>query len=178
MDYGNLGAPMKRTLLWTIVVLSACKATDPGSPLVDLANRLFLDGEWGWTDSMMYSAYVPAGDSVEHHGAYVLIGTATLEPVDSADIETYVLDAVADLMHVDSTAGEERELWSIPELAFQDTVFVRNDTIFKLGVEPIPPQANPNANRIRWVLDASKLCAPIGSWTRSPRGMRRTAIPL
>ena len=148
---------MKRILLSTLVVLAACKVADTGSPLLDLANRLFLDGEWGWTDSVMYSAYVPAGDSVEHHGAYVLTGTATLEPVDSADVETYVLDAVAELTHVDSAAGVELELWTIPELAFQDTVFVRNDTIFKLGVEPIPPQANPNTNRIRWVLDATRL---------------------
>jgi len=168
-----------------LLVIGACKAGDINSPLLDLANRLYLDGEWTWADSMRYSNYVPDGESVPHRGAYILSGTASLEAADSASTETYVLSAVATLTHVDST-GDSTQIaaWVIPELTFADTVEVRNDTIFNLSVAPIPPRANPNTNFIRWLLGSDELwctnwltdttvtgngdgCATVITWTRT-----------
>jgi len=166
----------------------ACKAGDLNSPLVDLANRLYLDGDWTWADSMRYSNYVPAGQSVAHRGAYIFDGTATLEPGDSSSTESYFLTATATLTHVDST-GDSTEVvsWVIANITFEDTVEVRNDTIFNLSVEPIPPAANPNTNLIRWLLGSDRLwctnwltdttaagnadtCETVVTWTRnSPR---------
>ena len=119
------------------------------SPLVDLANRLYLDGDWAWVDSVTYTADVPTGDSVEHRGCYIVAGTATLEPVDSTDIETYFLMGTAQPSHIDSTQFGEFADWTVHALEFEDTVRVENDTIFGLAVEPIPPEANPTTNRIR-----------------------------
>ncbi len=142
----------------SLASLTACKAGDVGSPLVDLANRLYLDGEWSWADSMVYSNYVPDGESVPHRGSYILEGTATLEPGDSSAAETYVLSAVANLMHVDST-GDSTEVvsWVVADITFEDTVEVVNDTIYNLSVEPIPPQANANTDLIRWLLSNEEL---------------------
>ena len=127
------------------------------SPLVDLANRLYLDGDWAWVDSVAYTVYVPTGDSVEHRGYYIVAGTATLEPVDSTDIETYVLIGTAQLTHIDSTQFGEFANWTVDALEFKDTVRVENDTIFGMSVEPIPPEANPTTNRIRWSFPSDRL---------------------
>jgi len=136
----------------------SCKAGDVGSPLLDLANRLYLDGEWVWSDSMIYADYIPAGETVPHRGAYILEGTATLEPTDSSSTESYVLSAVANLIHVDSTGDSTQvESWLVADIAFDDTVEVVNDTIYNLSVEPIPPGANANTNLIRWLLTSEEL---------------------
>jgi len=167
--------------------LTSCflMGTEPeDSPLVDLANLLYLNGEWVWSDSVVYSQYVPDDDVVPHHGLYVVSGTATMETVDSVEVETYELTATAQVAHVDSTEDEEVTSWTITDIEYVDTVFVENDTIFGLSVEPIPPEANATTARIRWVFEASQLwctnwltdtirpgnrdnCATTVTWTRS-----------
>jgi hypothetical protein len=94
---------------------------------------------------------------VPHYGYYIIAGTASLEPLDSAGTEEYTLTALATLFHVDSVGAEERELWTVPDIEYQDTVRIQNDTIFNLAIEPIPPQANPNTNLVRWVLNDEQL---------------------
>jgi hypothetical protein len=139
---------------------AACfwETTGPGeSPLVDLANRLYLAGEWAWVDSMAYAAYVPADDSVAHRGLYVVSGTATLDEVDSAEVETYVLTATAQIEHADSVDAQEIVSWLIENLEFEDTVEVRGDTIFGLDVEPIPPEAKPTTSQIDWLFQSDQL---------------------
>jgi hypothetical protein len=149
-----------------------CKASDANSPLVDLANRLYLDGSWTWSDSMTYSGYVSSGGSEPHYGSYIFTGTATLEAIDSADTEQYVLTATAGLEHVDSAGGAQITAWVVSDIQYDDTVEVRNDTIFSLSVEPIPPQAGSNTNLVRWVLDNRQLWCT--NWLRDslPAGNR------
>ena len=140
-----------------VIVIMSCKASDLESPLVDLANRLYLDGSWTWSDSTTYHDYIPSGESVPHHGSYIVSGTATLEPLDSTKAEQYLLTATADLVHVDSTATAEVTSWVVPGIQYDDTVEVRGDSIFGLAVEPIPPEAGPNTNLVRWILGSDQL---------------------
>jgi|GEM_PF-7014296 len=141
-----------------VAVLSGCKASGLGDPpLVDLANRLYLDGSWNWVDSMVYSNYRPATDTRVHRGVYVITGTASLEAVDSTDVETYAMTATAEIMHLDSAGTEEVQNWVVMDIQFDDTVLVRNDSILRLSVEPIPPEAGATTNAIRWIFDSDQL---------------------
>ncbi len=144
----------------TLLSLTSCflKGTEPGdSPLVGLANLLYLDGSWVWTDSMIYSEYVPDDDVVTHHGSYIVSGTATIETVDSVEVETYQLTATAQVRHVDSTEAGEVTRWTLTDIEYVDTVVVDSDTIFGLSVEPIPPAARPTTDSIRWTFESSQL---------------------
>lgn len=147
-------------LLATLSV-AACflKPTEPeaGTPRIDLANRLYLSGSWTWADTMTYSAYVPDIDTVPHRGSYIVSGTATLEEVDSADVETYAMTVMSQIAHVDSAGDLEITAWVVTDIEFDDTVRVENDTIFGLEVEPIPPEANATTSDVRWVLNADQL---------------------
>lgn len=143
-----------------LLSMTSCflKGTEPGdSPLVGLANLLYLDGSWEWADSMVYSDYVPDDDVIAHHGSYIVSGTATIETIDSTDQETYELSATAQVSHVDSTVNGEEESWTLIDIEYVDTVLIENDTIFGLSVEPIPPEANPTTNRVSWVFESSQL---------------------
>lgn len=139
----------------TVPAIAACRDSTGESPLVDLANRLYLDGDWTWTDSVSYQGYAVGGE--EHHGWYIVTGSASLDELDSLDFEAYALAATAVLFHVDSVGTAEREQWTVEEIEFADTVEIMNDTIFGLAVEPIPPEANPNTNEIVWSFGASQL---------------------
>ncbi|MCH7489727.1 MAG: hypothetical protein IID05_03435 [Gemmatimonadetes bacterium] len=140
-------------LLW----LLACKSVTGESPLVGLANRLYLAGEWSWTDSMRYQSYYVEGDPLPHRGWYIVTGTATIDDLDSSETERYALTATASLFHVDSVAETEVERWTVSEIEFIDTIEVRNDTVFGLSVEPIPPLARPTTNGVSWTLSAEQL---------------------
>jgi hypothetical protein len=140
-------------LLW----LLACKSITGESPLVELANRLYLAGEWTWTDSMRYQSYYVEGDSLPHRGWYIVTGTATIDDLDSSETERYALTATAELFHLDSVAETEVERWTVSEIEFVDTIEVRNDTVFGLSVEPIPPLARPTTNGVSWMLTAEQL---------------------
>jgi hypothetical protein len=193
MKSANKRYALFKVLFWLlfsgVALLSAAscflEGTDPGdSPLVGLANLLYLDGSWVWADSMVYSQYVPDDDVIMHHGSYVVSGTASLETLDSMEVETYVLAATAQIAHVDSTVNGEITRWRLTGIEYVDTVFVENDSIFGLSVEPIPPDADPTTDRIRWVFRSSQLwctnwltdtirpgngdhCATTVTWTRS-----------
>ncbi len=140
-------------LLW----LLACKSVTGESPLVELANRLYLAGEWTWTDSMRYQSYYVEGDSLPHRGWHIVTGTATIDDLDPAETERYALTATAELFHLDSVAETEVERWTVSEIEFVDTIEVRNDTVFGLSVEPIPPLARPTTNGVSWMLTAEQL---------------------
>lgn len=164
---------LRRLLLLLVftVWMTACKDPTGESPLVDLANRLYLQGEWTWSDSMHYESYVDPDDDVAHHGWYVIRGTATIEEAgDSVEVETYVLAATAQLFHVDSTAAGEAERWTVEGMEFEDTVTVSNDTIYGLSVEPIPPAAAANTDRVAWTLGASQLWCTNWLTARLPAG--------
>jgi len=79
-------------------------------------------------------------------------------------------DATADLFHVDSTASGEAQRWTVEGIEFEDTVTVSNDTIYGLSVEPIPPAAGANTNRIAWMLGASQLWCTNWLTARLPAG--------
>ncbi len=140
-------------LLW----LLSCKSITGVSPLVELANRLYLAGEWNWTDSMRYQSYYVEGDSLPHRGWYIITGTATIDDLDSSETERYALTATAELFHLDSVAETEVERWTVSEIEFVDTIEVRNDTVFGLSIEPIPPLAHPTTNGVSWILTAEQL---------------------
>ncbi len=164
---------MQRLLLLAMALLciTACKDATGESPLVDLANRLYLQGDWTWTDSMHYSDYLPADDNTAHHGWYVIAGVASMEEAgDSVELETYVLSATAQLFHVDSTSSGEAVRWTIETMEFEDTVTVENDTIFGLSVEPIPPAAGANTDRIAWTLGPDQLWCTNWLTARMPTG--------
>lgn len=142
-----------------LAMVSACSAsTDPGeSPLVDLANRLYLQGEWAWTDSTGYENYLPIGDSVPHRGWYVVTGTATIEAIDSASGESYAVTATARIDHVDSNVYGETANWFQDAISYVDTAVVRNDSVIGLFVAPIPPESNANTDLIAWEFSANEL---------------------
>jgi hypothetical protein len=151
---------VRRLLALALVALliAACKDATGESPLVDLANRLYLQGDWTWSDSTHYQDYLDPDDNLVHRGWYIITGAATIEEAgDSVEVETYLLAATAQLFHVDSTAGGEVERWTVENMEFEDTVTVSNDTIYGLSVEPIPPAAGANTNRVAWTLDAAQL---------------------
>lgn len=152
---------------------------EAGTPRVDLVNRLYLSGSWTWADTMTYSAYVPRTDSVAHRGSYIVSGTATLEEVDSADVESYAMVAMSQIAHVDSAGDLEITAWTVTDIEFEDTVRVKNDTIFGLEIEPIPPEANATTNGVRWVLNADQLWCTNWLQDSVPEGNRdncRTVI--
>jgi len=133
------------------------KSVTGESPLVELADRLYLAGEWTWTDSMLYESYYVEGDSLPHRGSYIITGTATIDDLDSTETERYELTATAALFHLDSVAETEVERWTVSEIEFVDTIEVRNDTVFGLSVEPIPPIARPTTNGVSWTFSAEQL---------------------
>lgn len=166
MIFNNSRFARTKTLFWAVfsgaafLAMTSCflKGTEPGdSPLVGLANLLYLDGSWVWSDSMVYSQYVPDDDVLAHHGAYIVSGTATIAAVDSVDLETYELAVTAQVAHVDSTVNGEVESWVLSAIEYVDTAFVENDTIFGLSVEPIPPESNATTDRIRWEFQSGQL---------------------
>ncbi len=155
-----------RLLFWLLfsgfayISATSCflKGTEPGdSPLVGLANLLYLEGSWVWADSMVYSEYVPDDDVIAHYGSYVVSGTATIAAVDSVDEETYELTATAQVAHVDSTVNGEIASWTLTAIEYVDTVLVENDTIFGLSVEPIPPEAGATTDKIAWEFISGQL---------------------
>ncbi len=155
-----------RALFWLafsgLAFLSAISCslfgTEPDdSPLVGLANLLYLDGSWTWADSMTYSGYIPDDEVLPHHGAYVVSGTATITTVDSVEVETYELVATAQVWHVDSTVNGEETQWTLTAIEYTDTVVVENDTIFGLSVEPIPPEADATTNGVEWEFTSNQL---------------------
>ncbi len=176
-----------------VLVLAGCFGEkDPASPLVGLASRLYLDGSWQWVDSMSYDNFIPVDELVPHRGNYIIAGTATLDVVDSAAVETYVLSATATLTHIDSTPSGEFANWSVADLQFEDTVEVRDGRITGLAVEPIPPEAHPNTSFIKWTFGSNQLwctnylkdpvpvgtnytCRTVTTWVRDDTAQDSTA---